>query len=87
MQDAGWISTGLDNYLELLMQRVASGRLIFRDGWVWTSRGEFVTDWYHVDEPSNRFNPKGGHLVPSARARLSCVNCGFENELATCVLA
>lgn len=60
MQDAGWISTGLDNYLELLMQRVASGRLIFRDGWVWTSRSEFVTDWYHVDEPSNRFNPKSG---------------------------
>jgi cell wall assembly regulator SMI1 len=52
--DTQWLSTGLDHYLELLIQRVESGRIIFRDRWIWTSTGEGVYDWDLVDEPSNR---------------------------------
>jgi cell wall assembly regulator SMI1 len=56
--DTQWLSTGLNHYLELLIQRVGSGRLIFRDQWIWKSTGEPVYDWELVDEPSNRLGPK-----------------------------
>jgi cell wall assembly regulator SMI1 len=47
--DASWLSSGLNHYLELLIERVESGRLIFRDGWVWTSTNEPVYDWDLID--------------------------------------
>jgi cell wall assembly regulator SMI1 len=49
MGDPGWLSSGLDHYLELLIERVESGRLIFRDGWVWKSTDESVYDWDLID--------------------------------------
>jgi cell wall assembly regulator SMI1 len=49
MGEPSWLSSGLDHYLELLIERVESGRLIFRDGWVWTSTDEPVYDWDLID--------------------------------------
>jgi cell wall assembly regulator SMI1 len=46
MQEARWIANGFNHYLELLIDRVERGLLIFRDGWVWTETDETVFDWH-----------------------------------------
>lgn len=45
MQDAEWVCDGFDHYLELLIQRVESGRLAYRDRWVFAATGEPVYEW------------------------------------------
>jgi len=42
------IAKGFDHYLEMLIERVERGALIFRDGWIWTETDEHVTDWNRV---------------------------------------
>jgi cell wall assembly regulator SMI1 len=48
MQEARWIAEGLNHYLELLIDRVERGLLIFRDGWVCTETDETVFDWSRI---------------------------------------
>lgn len=50
MQEAVWLSSGLDHYLELLIERVESGRLIYRGEWISTSTDESV-NWENFDLP------------------------------------
>jgi cell wall assembly regulator SMI1 len=45
MQDAEWVCDGFDHYLELLIQRVESGRIAYRDRWVFSATGEPVYEW------------------------------------------
>ena len=43
-----WLANSFDHYLEMLIERVARGALMFRDGWIWTETDEHVYDWNRI---------------------------------------
>jgi cell wall assembly regulator SMI1 len=48
MGEASWLADGLNDFLEGLIVRLESGRLIYREGWVWADINEMVHDWNRV---------------------------------------
>ena len=48
MVEPEWIANSFNHYLEMLIELVARGALIFRDGWIWTETDEPVYDWNRI---------------------------------------